>query len=635
MPLVVTGPRKANDPVHSAESFLKLRTNLQFMDIDNPPRVIVVTSPLPGDGKSTVAMNLAAALSMSDRRVVLIDGDLRRPVLADSFGLIEGLGLTDVLIGSVQFEEVAQQVGGLPNLLVLAAGRVPPNPSEMLGSKAMRRLLERLAEDYTVIVDAPPLLPVTDAAVLTASADGALVVVSAGQTLDTQLRDALTNLQAVQGHTLGVVLNRVSPRSTSAGYYSGSYGPREGEPRPRPKGNADAPRAHAHSTSRPDLGRRLTACGPRLGDMLAVYAASQSSDDPLSGLEVGERPDPEPAPGWTTVTLKTAGLNHHDLWSLQGVGLPADRLPMILGCDGAGVDEDGNEVIVHAVVASEGWRGDETLDPRRTLLSELHDGTLAEKVARAHAATSCPSPRGCRGSTPPASPRPGSRHTGCSSPTPACSPARPCSCRAPAAASPPRWCSSARPPATGCGSPAATRPRGPGRVEIGADRAFASGERLPERVDAVMETVGAATWSHSVNSLKPGGTIVICGATSGDAPAEGRADQDLLPAAARRRLDHGHPRASSSAWRSSSCSRGSSRSSTRCCRWSRPARASPGWSTATCSARSSSRSPEVSRGVTGSAERLSASGPFGLSNRRELCKCDVCFNNSLPNHGHS
>ena len=225
--------------MHSAESFLKLRTNLQFMDIDNPPRVIVVTSPLPGDGKSTVAMNLAAALSMSDRRVVLIDGDLRRPVLADSFGLIEGLGLTDVLIGSVQFEEVAQQAGGLPNLLVLAAGRVPPNPSEMLGSKAMRRLLERLAEDYTVIVDAPPLLPVTDAAVLTASADGALVVVSAGQTLDTQLRDALTNLQAVQGHTLGVVLNRVSPRSTSAGYYSGRLRPpRRGPPRAQGDGTA-------------------------------------------------------------------------------------------------------------------------------------------------------------------------------------------------------------------------------------------------------------------------------------------------------------------------------------------------------------------------------------------------------------
>ena len=115
--------------------------------------------------------------------------------------------------------------------------------------------------------------------------------------------------------------------------------------------------------------------------MLAVYAASQSADDPLSGLVVGERPDPAAREGWTTVSLRAAGLNHHDVWSLRGVGLPADRLPMILGCDGAGVDEAGNEVIVHAVVPSDGWRGDETLDPRRTLLSELHDGTLAEKVA--------------------------------------------------------------------------------------------------------------------------------------------------------------------------------------------------------------------------------------------------------------
>ena len=225
VPLVVTGPRKLNDPVHSGEAFLKLRTNLQFMDIDNPPRVIVVTSPLPGDGKSTIAANLAAALSMSDRRVVLVDGDLRRPVVAESFGLVEGAGLTDVLIGRVDFADVAQQVAVLPNLFVLAAGGTPPNPSELLGSKAMRRLLNRLADSgYIVIIDAPPLLPVTDAAVLTASADGALVVVTAGQTLDTQLSAALTSLQAVQGHTLGVVLNRVAPKSPDSGYYGGYYG---------------------------------------------------------------------------------------------------------------------------------------------------------------------------------------------------------------------------------------------------------------------------------------------------------------------------------------------------------------------------------------------------------------------------
>lgn len=224
VPLVVTGASKETDPVHTAEAFFKLRTNLQFMDIDRPPRVIVVTSPLPGDGKSTIAANLAAALSMADRRVVLIDGDLRRPVVAESFGLIEGPGLTELLIGRVEFADVAQEVGAFPNLQVLAAGRVPPNPSELLGSQAMRRLLERLGGEYTVIVDAPPLLPVTDAALLTASADGALVVVTAGQTLDSHLRDALGNLARVQGHTLGVVLNRVPPRSSGSGYYGGYYG---------------------------------------------------------------------------------------------------------------------------------------------------------------------------------------------------------------------------------------------------------------------------------------------------------------------------------------------------------------------------------------------------------------------------
>lgn len=242
VPLVVGHPQ-VKDPVHAAEAFLKLRTNLQFMDIDNPPRVIVVTSPLPGDGKSTIAANLAAALSMSDRRVVLIDGDLRRPVVAESFGLVEGAGLTDVLIGRVDFADVAQPVASLPNLTVLAAGGIPPNPSELLGSKAMRRLLDWLADSgYVVIVDAPPLLPVTDGAVLTAAADGALVVVTAGRTLDTQLGAALASLQAVQGHTLGVVLNRVEPKAAGSGYYGGYYGtekpdkdPRQATPRRRPE----------------------------------------------------------------------------------------------------------------------------------------------------------------------------------------------------------------------------------------------------------------------------------------------------------------------------------------------------------------------------------------------------------------
>ena len=253
--------------------------------------------------------------------------------------------------------------------------------------------------------------------------------------------------------------------------------------------------------------------------MLAVYAASQDRANPLSGLVVGDRPAPEARPGWSVVTLRTAGLNHHDVWSLKGVGLSADKLPMILGCDGAGVDEQGREVIVHSVVASDGWSGDETLDPGRTLLSELHPGTLAEQVA-VPTRNLVAKPEGMPWET--------------------------------AACLSTAWLTAYRmlfvnggltPGATvlvqGAGGGVATaliqlgsaaglrmwvtsrdEAKGARALEIGADRAFGSGERLPDRVDAVMETVGAATWSHSVNSLKPGGAIVISGATSGDAPAK-------------------------------------------------------------------------------------------------------------------
>ena len=252
--------------------------------------------------------------------------------------------------------------------------------------------------------------------------------------------------------------------------------------------------------------------------MLAVYASRQSTEDPLSGLEVGERPAPEVAPGWSRVRLRAASLNHHDVWSLRGVGLPADRLPMILGCDGAGIDDDGNEVVVHAVVGHPDWRGDETLDPRRSLLSEQHQGTLADEVVV---------------------------------PTRNLVPKPPELSFEQAACLPTAWLTAYRmlftqsglaPGSTvlvqGAGGGVATalvalgsaagyrvwvtsRDEGKGAraVELGADQAFASGARLPERVDAVMETVGQATWAHSVRALRPGGTIVVCGATSGDAPA--------------------------------------------------------------------------------------------------------------------
>src|SRR3954471_11655094 len=115
--------------------------------------------------------------------------------------------------------------------------------------------------------------------------------------------------------------------------------------------------------------------------MFAVYADTFSKDDPLSALQVGERPDPEVPDGWTTVTVKAASLNHHDLFSLRGVGLREEALPMILGCDAAGYDEEGNEVVVHAVISDPSWTGDETFDPKRSLLSERYQGALADKVA--------------------------------------------------------------------------------------------------------------------------------------------------------------------------------------------------------------------------------------------------------------
>jgi NADPH:quinone reductase-like Zn-dependent oxidoreductase len=251
--------------------------------------------------------------------------------------------------------------------------------------------------------------------------------------------------------------------------------------------------------------------------MLAVFASATDPKDPLRGLEIGDRPDPEVPEGWTVVTVKAASLNHHDLWSLRGVGLPSERLPMILGCDAAGLDEDGNEVLVHAVISDPDWRDDETLDPKRSLLSEKYQGALAEKVAV---------PR--RNLVP--------KPTELWFEEAACLPTA--------------WLTAYRmlftrghvvPGMTvlvqGAGGGVATalivlasaagarvwiaarsEEKRAQALDLGADQVFESGQRLPERVDAVMETVGEATWEHSIRSLKPGGTLVVSGATSGASP---------------------------------------------------------------------------------------------------------------------
>lgn len=218
-----SGSTGKNGTFAVSEALRALRTNLQFMDVDHPPKTIVVTSPLPGDGKSTVACNLALTLAAAGTTVVLVDGDLRRSMVAKTMGLPDGAGLSDVLAGRASLAEVLQRTPKSNNLLVLAAGSVPPNPSEVLGSERMHTLLADLTKHATVIIDAPPLLPVTDGAVLAHQADGALVVVTLRKTTFDLLDKALDTLQKARGRALGIVLNRAPLRGADATAYSYEY----------------------------------------------------------------------------------------------------------------------------------------------------------------------------------------------------------------------------------------------------------------------------------------------------------------------------------------------------------------------------------------------------------------------------
>ncbi|NIJ13253.1 NADPH:quinone reductase-like Zn-dependent oxidoreductase [Saccharomonospora amisosensis] len=252
--------------------------------------------------------------------------------------------------------------------------------------------------------------------------------------------------------------------------------------------------------------------------MFAVYAKEPNADDPLSSLVVGERPDPEVPQGWVRVSMRSASLNMHDIWTLRGVGIKPDQFPMILGCDGAGVLDDGTEVVIHSVVNDPSWHGDDTLDPKRTLLTEKYQGTFAESVV-VPSRNVVPKPEGMSFEE--------------------------------AAIMGTAWLtayrmlfvkSGLRPGQTmlvqgasggvataliQLGKAAGMRVWATGRTEdkralaerLGAHQTFESGARLPERVDAVFETVGKATWSHSVKSLKPGGIIVVSGSTSGPDPS--------------------------------------------------------------------------------------------------------------------
>ena len=252
--------------------------------------------------------------------------------------------------------------------------------------------------------------------------------------------------------------------------------------------------------------------------MLAVYATAPDPEAPLDSVAVGERPEPEVPEGWSRVRVRAGSLNRHDLWTLRGVGIKPDQFPMILGCDGAGVTDDGRDVVIYPIIGDPGFSGDETMDPSRTLLTEKHQGTFAEFVAVP---------------TRNLVPLPGSMS------------------HAAAATLGTTYLTAYRMLATRSGLPAgstvlvqgasggvstaliqlaraagmrvwATSRSDEGQsraADLGAHRVFEQGARLPERVDGVFESVGKATWSHSMRAVRPGGVIVCCGATSGPDPS--------------------------------------------------------------------------------------------------------------------
>ncbi len=213
-----------------AESFRVLRTNMQYVDIDREQKVLVLTSSMPGEGKTTTAVNLAVTMTQAGRRVALIECDLRRPLISERLDLDPAVGTTSVLIGKVSAADAMQRYGDTA-LDVMVSGQLPPNPSELLQSQAMESLLVELRTRYDVVIlDAPPLLPVTDAALLATRADGAVVVVSHGQTTRDQLATALERLESVGAKTLGVVVNLTPNKKSGSAYgygYGYGYAPRE------------------------------------------------------------------------------------------------------------------------------------------------------------------------------------------------------------------------------------------------------------------------------------------------------------------------------------------------------------------------------------------------------------------------
>lgn len=280
-----------------AEAFRRLRTNLQFLDLGDRHRTFVMTSALPGEGKTTTSINLAITLADAGQRVVLVDADLRRPSVARYMGIEGSVGLTTVLIGKVEVGDAVQPWGS-SMLDVLAAGQIPPNPSELLGSDAMTSLVERLGEEYdVVVVDTPPLLPVTDAAILARRTGGAVLVSGVGTIHRQHVAGAVAALGTVGARLLGVVLNRVPLKGPGASAYGHSYYEYSSEP------------------ARPGRRRRAPAHGTTRGAGLFRRSGSAPEEPPTAEDSPVAGPRPAPGPSSEPDAVPAAGAP------------PADRVP--------------------------------------------------------------------------------------------------------------------------------------------------------------------------------------------------------------------------------------------------------------------------------------------------------------------
>jgi capsular exopolysaccharide synthesis family protein len=270
-----------------SEAFRKIRTNLQFIDVDRPRKTIVITSSMPEEGKTTTLCNLAIALAQAGRKVVVVETDLRRPRAADYLGLEGAVGVTSVLAGRVSLDSAVQPWGS-DMFDVLSSGPIPPNPSELLASRQMSNLLAELSNRYDIVLlDAPPLLPVTDAAILGAECDGALLIVRHGRTTRNQLKSAVSALESASVRVLGTVLS-MTPESGSDDYYHYYARLTDGGPQTRPIRPIPAVKSQARADAAP-----ANDCPTR---EIARDASSRNGRGTLTRQSIGVR---KPRPGGT------------------------------------------------------------------------------------------------------------------------------------------------------------------------------------------------------------------------------------------------------------------------------------------------------------------------------------------------